>query len=267
MAFIEENLSVIGGESSEGPSIYSYLIPDGDDPKVNFYFDSKYDTLKVNDQIFLVSDSAEVTLVTVTSSGPAFSDGVDVALTSIQNGGGSGGGVQSVTGDGVDNTDPSNPVISYPDKADIGLGNVDNTSDLDKPVSNATQAAINAINPGGMGIYSAVAEFSGGTLSLDNTAVGRYYRFPNINADITIKLKDTAGSGEFAIGNVVDFWWQSEDGSGPYTVLIEGDTGAAVFFADGNVLSSADYTFSQIASRVRAIYLGSNQWDIQEFYI
>ena len=211
MAFIEENLSVIGGESSEGPSIYSYLIPDGDDPKVNFYFDSKYDTLKVNDQIFLVSDSAEVTLVTVTSSGPAFSDGVDVALTSIQNGGGSGGG--------------------------------------------------------GMGIYSAVAEFSGGTLSLDNTAVGRYYRFPNINADITIKLKDTAGSGEFAIGNVVDFWWQSEDGGGPYTVLIEGDTGAAVFFADGNVLSSADYTFSQIASRVRAIYLGSNQWDIQEFYI
>lgn len=30
-------------------------------------------------------------------------------------------------------------------KGDIGLGNVDNTSDLDKPVSTATQAAINAV--------------------------------------------------------------------------------------------------------------------------
>jgi hypothetical protein len=29
------------------------------------------------------------------------------------------------------------------DKADVGLGNVDNTSDLDKPVSNATQTALN----------------------------------------------------------------------------------------------------------------------------
>jgi len=29
-------------------------------------------------------------------------------------------GVQSVTGDGVDNTDPDNPVLSYPTPADIG---------------------------------------------------------------------------------------------------------------------------------------------------
>ena len=28
-------------------------------------------------------------------------------------------------------------------KADVGLGNVDNTSDADKPISNATQAALN----------------------------------------------------------------------------------------------------------------------------
>ena len=30
-------------------------------------------------------------------------------------------------------------------KAQIGLGNVDNTSDLDKPISNATQQALNNI--------------------------------------------------------------------------------------------------------------------------
>ena len=29
-------------------------------------------------------------------------------------------------------------------KSDIGLGNVDNTSDADKPVSTATQTALNA---------------------------------------------------------------------------------------------------------------------------
>jgi len=65
-------------------------------------------------------------------------NGVDIPLTATT----SSSGVQSVTGDGVDNADPSNPVISYPDKSDIGLGNVDNTSDIDKPISNATQAAL-----------------------------------------------------------------------------------------------------------------------------
>jgi hypothetical protein len=34
------------------------------------------------------------------------------------------------------------------DKGDIGLGNVDNTSDLDKPISTATQAALDAISGG-----------------------------------------------------------------------------------------------------------------------
>jgi hypothetical protein len=38
-------------------------------------------------------------------------------------------------------------LLSYgklPSKSDVGLGNVDNTSDEDKPVSNATQTALNA---------------------------------------------------------------------------------------------------------------------------
>ena len=54
----------------------------------------------------------------------------------------SGGGVETVSGDGVDNTDPENPVLSFPNPSDIGLGNVDNTSDADKPISNATQTAL-----------------------------------------------------------------------------------------------------------------------------
>lgn len=34
-------------------------------------------------------------------------------------------------------------------KAAVGLSNVDNTSDMDKPVSTAQQAAINAVSGGG----------------------------------------------------------------------------------------------------------------------
>ena len=55
----------------------------------------------------------------------------------------SGGGVETVSGDGVDNTDPENPVLSFPNPSDIGLGNVDNTSDEDKPISDATLTALN----------------------------------------------------------------------------------------------------------------------------
>jgi hypothetical protein len=54
-----------------------------------------------------------------------------------------GGAVDSVTGDGVDNTDPANPVMSFPVPGDIGLGSVDNTSDANKPVSTAQQTALN----------------------------------------------------------------------------------------------------------------------------
>ena len=51
-------------------------------------------------------------------------------------------GIQTLTGTGVDNTDPNNPVISIT-KGTISLGNVDNTSDANKPVSTATQTALN----------------------------------------------------------------------------------------------------------------------------
>jgi hypothetical protein len=49
-------------------------------------------------------------------------------LTPIGGGGGGGSGtVESVTGDGVDNTDPDNPVISWPDPGDIGAANATHT--------------------------------------------------------------------------------------------------------------------------------------------
>jgi len=52
------------------------------------------------------------------------------------------GAVASVSGDGVNNTDPKNPVLSFPTPTEINLGNVDNTSDINKPISTATQTAL-----------------------------------------------------------------------------------------------------------------------------
>ena len=52
------------------------------------------------------------------------------------------GAVASVSGDGVNNTDPKNPVLSFPTPTEINLGNVDNTSDANKPVSTAQQTAL-----------------------------------------------------------------------------------------------------------------------------
>jgi hypothetical protein len=53
-----------------------------------------------------------------------------------------GGAVDSVTGDGVGGT-AVDVVMSFPAPSDIGLGNVDNTSDANKPVSTAQQTALN----------------------------------------------------------------------------------------------------------------------------
>jgi len=52
-------------------------------------------------------------------------DGADWQWSPISGGGG-GSGVASVSGDGVDNTDPDNPVISYPTPADIGAEEIAN---------------------------------------------------------------------------------------------------------------------------------------------
>lgn len=64
-------------------------------------------------------------------------------------GGGSGGGIVSVNGDTgpavvLDANDVgAAPIVHTHTKADVGLANVDNTTDAAKPVSTATQTALN----------------------------------------------------------------------------------------------------------------------------
>ena len=51
-------------------------------------------------------------------------------------------------------------------KASIGLGNVDNTSDANKPISTATQAALDKIGE--------VNDFTVGTTLVENEVIGDY---------------------------------------------------------------------------------------------
>ena len=75
-------------------------------------------------------------------------------------------------------------------KADVGLGNVDNTSDLDKPISTATQTALDSkldkdttagverayiINADGSQGTKATSEFGGGEIYIKNISVSGGY--------------------------------------------------------------------------------------------
>jgi hypothetical protein len=69
-------------------------------------------------------------------------------------------------------------------KGDVGLGNADNTSDAEKPISSATQAALNDLVSTGRHIVTGAGLTGGGDLSVNRT----------INADIATKAEAQAGA-------------------------------------------------------------------------
>jgi hypothetical protein len=73
------------------------------------------------------------------------------------------------------------------DKNDVGLGNVDNTSDLDKPISTATQAALNA-KVSSQWTGTTDISFDAGNVSIGTTVVGEELEVAgDIHASGTIK--------------------------------------------------------------------------------
>lgn len=110
---------------------------------------------------------AELKNYTLPTASPTEKGGVKIGDGLVMN-----GDVLSVTGGGTaDSVDWSNitnkPETFAPSNhthtaADIGLGNVDNTSDADKPISTATQAALdNKVNTSVLGQAGGVATLDG----------------------------------------------------------------------------------------------------------
>lgn len=140
-------------------------------------------------------------------------------------GGGGGGSVDSVTGDGVDNTDPSNPVILYPTPADINAVNKSG----DTMSGNLDMGTNNIINGGSVAItgsytgtdYNGVPLTSLGDGSQSLNDDGTYS--PKIEeatgTELNVRLNQSwqslkGGAESFPIGslegnsnmNIGDFW-------------------------------------------------------------
>ena len=126
---------------------------------------------------------AELKNYTLPTASPTEKGGVKIGDGLVMN-----GDVLSVTGGGTaDSVDWSNitnkPETFAPSNhthtaADIGLGNVDNTSDADKPISTATQAALdNKVN-------TSVLGQAGGVATLDETGKVPSTQLPSYVDDV-----------------------------------------------------------------------------------
>ena len=107
-------------------------------------------------------------------------------------------GVNSVTGDGVGGT-AADIVMTFPVASDLGLGNVDNTSDANKPVSTAQQTALDLkLNLTGGAITGAVTSTSSWTGTTFNgvalSTAGAAASFLNEQGNYTLPIPGPAGA-------------------------------------------------------------------------
>jgi hypothetical protein len=119
------------------------------------------------------------------------------------------------------------------DKADVGLSNVDNTSDADKPVSTATQTALNAkanasdtVNLTGSQTIAGVKTFTSAPIAPSGTSIGGVLHltgtgFPNgvVSAPVGSIYIDTA------VTNGASSWIKKSGTGNTGWQVLEGDTG------------------------------------------
>jgi len=135
MTFDRSGLGRVGGGAADDSAFWSYFTLDSLAAVSSIGYFNEADTLKINDYIQVMTPS-EFGTYKVLSKNP-------IQLESV---GGSSGGVQSVTGDGVDNTDPSNPVLSFPDASEVANAFDKSTDDAsDIQMANSSQSVQNKI--------------------------------------------------------------------------------------------------------------------------
>ncbi|TDD98890.1 hypothetical protein [Jiangella asiatica] len=125
-------------------------------------------------------------------------------------------------------------------KADVGLGNVDNTSDADKPISTATKAYVDSAVAGVGGGHLTVTTQTGETVNLaaDSPTVQLIDTTGNVN-DTAVNLPTDAPAGKvFTIKQVAGTLGITIDGSGANidgtpTIGIESPLGLRTVVYDG----------------------------------
>lgn len=183
-------------------------------------------------------------------------------------------GVQSVTGDGVDNTDPNNPVLTFPTPSEIGaleeiynpyatiaLMLSDQAGQTDQQIIKVTNASgdSNITFPSGETKLQAFYRFDGGaTGSIDDyTLISAHYGNHSVNTNPLVTPDTATEITLYPFGNFCNsyaanlettgFTFLLTDESNPAgesaTVLIKTDSGATVFptLADAEYVEGAPF--------------------------
>lgn len=122
-----------------------------------------------------------------------------------------------------------------PTKQSLGLGNVDNTSDLDKPVSTATQTALDAkqatlVSGTNIKTINNESVLGSGNLEIETTEVALVSSLPVVGTDDTIYLSDANVSSQ---GGVVELPVPTVSDAGK--VFTVGSTGAVALQTPGGI--------------------------------
>lgn len=180
----------------------------------------------------------------------------DVGWRTVAGGGGSGGAVTSVAG----KTGAVDLV-----KADVGLSQVDNTSDANKPVSTAQAAAIGTRSPVGHG--HSVGDVAGLTAALDSKAgVNSPVNASQINAGSGVIAPARLGTG--ATAGTTRFLREdgtfsvppSSGGGGGAVTSVQGKTGDVMLSASDVGALPSTYTppVVSVAGKSGVVALGRN---------
>ena len=138
-------------------------------------------------------------------------------------------------------------------KADVGLGNVDNTSDLDKPISTATQAALDLKADNSIEINSVSGETTGGgdltanrTIGLANVGTAGSSSAADSTLDLTVDAKGRTTSFSRTLIDIVSSQVSNFAATVRSTVLTGLSITDAVVTAADTVLSAIGKLQGQI---------------------